>query len=500
MENETAGSRLDQEPSSILNPPSSILQAHLPVIVLITITALVRLLTIGHFGLGVDEAHYVLYGLYPALSYFDHPPLVGWTEWLFTTLLGVGPFAARLPAVLIGAAATAAVYFWLLRIFASRRLAFWGALALNASFLFNALFMMLMPDSLLFLFVIPVMALALRIEAENRTADWLLLGLLLGLSGLSKYTAVLFVAALALYFAWRRRRDLFLTPKMLPAVLLAAALVSPVLIWNLQNDWISFAYQSAHVAGSGGISFNAFFQSVGAQFGAYSPFLFPVAFYGLYRALKAPENRPLFLSGIFGAVIMLFFAYNSLYARALPHWTALFYLLFIPIGTVLLLQKSAAWQKYVRAAVGVSAAITLLLYAELRFAFIPFPDYKSLHRDLYGWDTIMKHAADAISDPAREAAAVTNWSLASRALYYGRPYGINTYLIDSRFDQFDLWQRGAPEGKDLLFITTHDFKKGVSASMKCERVEPAGTFDLLLHGRKVNTIKLTWCRSYEGRP
>lgn len=424
--------------------------------------------------------------------------MVGWTEWLFTALFGVNEFAARLPAVFIGAASSAMVYVWLLRLFDSRPLAFWGAAALNAAFLFNALFMMLMPDTLLFLTIIPVMAVALRIEARNRLADWLLLGLLLGLSGLCKYTAILFVAALLLYFGLQKRWDLLRSPKIVPAVAVALAVISPVLIWNLQNDWISIAFQSAHVSGSGGIKWTAFVQSVGAQFGAYSPLLFPVAFYGLYRALRAGQNRPLFMTGIFGAVLIVFFTYNSLYAKALPHWTSLFYLLFIPIGTAMLLRLGGGWRKYAYAAVGVSGILTLVLFAELRFAFLPFPDYKSVHRDLYGWDEIMRRAAEQITDPRHEAAAVTNWSLASRALYYGRPYGIDTYLIDDRYDQFDLWQQDTPVGKDLLFITTHDFKRDINATMRCEAVEPVDTFDLVLNGRKVNTVRLTYCRHFKG--
>jgi 4-amino-4-deoxy-L-arabinose transferase-like glycosyltransferase len=466
--------------------------------VFLAAVTLLRFAVIGHFGLGVDEAHYVLYGLHPALSYFDHPPLVGWTEWFFTSLFGIDAFAARIPAVLIGAAASILVYFWLLRLFSSKTLALWGIFALNASFLFNALFMMLMPDTLLFVFIIPIMATALRIEAENRTQDWLLLGLLLGLSGLSKYTAVLFVAALLLYFLLRRRWDLFVTPKMLPGILLAAAIVAPVILWNMQNGWISFAFQSAHVTGADHINFNAFVQSTAAQFGAYSPFLFPVAFYGLYRALKARQEPPLFLTGIFGLVIMVFFTYNSFHARALPHWTSLFYLLFIPIGTVMLLQKSRFWRRYAYSAVGISAVVTLVLYAELRLPFIPFPDYKSVHRDLYGWPVIMKHVAAQIGDPANQAAAVTNWSLASRALFYGRPYPFETFLIDRKYDQFDLWQHGKPEGKDLLFITTHDFRTDINASMRCARTENADTFDLTLGGHKVNTVRLVWCRDFRG--
>lgn len=497
MEHKTASSRLSQHASSILPPPSSF-QAHFPIIAFITIISLVRLSVIGHFGLGVDEAHYVLYGLHPALSYFDHPPLVGWTEWLFTTLFGINEFAARLPALLIGAASTAMVYYWLLRIFASIRLALWGAIALNASFLFNALFMMLMPDTLLFMLIIPIMAIALRIEAHNRLGDWLTLGFLLGLAGLSKYTAFLFVVALLIYFALRRRWELFITPKLIPAVLLAAVMVTPVIIWNAQNGWISFAFQSAHVSGGGGVNWNAFAQSLGAQFGAYSPLLFPPAFYGLCTALRSSRNRPLFISGIFGITLMAFFTYNSLYARALPHWTSLFYLLFIPIGTAALLRMSRGWQRYVYAAVGISGAVVLLLYAELRFTFLPFPAYKSAHRDLYGWETIMKRANAQIHHPKREALAVTNWSLASRALYYGRPYPADLYLIDDRYDQFDLWQHGSPKGKDLLFITTHDFKKDITASMRCDSVQEAERFDLTLGGRKVNTVTLTWCRHFKG--
>lgn len=478
--------------------PALMLQGHRPFWILLATVCLIRLLTIGHFGLGVDEAHYVLYGLHPALSYFDHPPLVGWTEKLFTTFLGVNTFAARLPAVLIGAVASIMVYGWLLRIFRSEHGAFWGAAALNAAFLFNALFMMLMPDTLLFLLIIPIMISVIHIETRNRWRDWILLGILLGFSGLSKYTAFLFVIALLIYFVTRRRWDLLREIKMLPAVMIALLIVSPVFIWNAQHAWMSFAFQSAHVSGNGGINPNAFFQSIGAQFGAYSPVLFPVAFYGLLKALRTPANPALFLSGIFGGVILAFFTYNSLYARALPHWTALFYLLFIPIGTAALLEHSRRWRRYIYAAVTLTGLISLLLHAELRFKFLPFPEYKSLHRDLYGWDIIMQKATAKITDPTRQAIALTNWSLASRALYYGRSYPVDIFLIDTRHDQFDLWQKGTPTGRDLLFIATHDFHKAIKASMQCERVEAAGTFDLELNNRKVNTVTLTWCRRFGG--
>ena len=54
----------------------------------VALAALVLLhLAVGaSLGLSVDEAHYLLYALHPALSYFDHPPMVGWLQWPMVSL------------------------------------------------------------------------------------------------------------------------------------------------------------------------------------------------------------------------------------------------------------------------------------------------------------------------------------------------------------------------------------------------------------------------------
>jgi hypothetical protein len=59
----------------------------------------VRLIVAPTFGIGTDEAHYVLYAKFLDLSYFDHPPLVGWTQALFYYTFGTNEFLVRLPAL-----------------------------------------------------------------------------------------------------------------------------------------------------------------------------------------------------------------------------------------------------------------------------------------------------------------------------------------------------------------------------------------------------------------
>ncbi|HPF13815.1 MAG: glycosyltransferase family 39 protein [Planctomycetes bacterium] len=457
-----------------------------------------RLWIQGHFGLGVDEAHYALYGMLPDWSYFDHPPLVGWVEALSIRLLGPTNLGIRLPAILIGFVASWLCYGWLLLLWNDRRMAFVGVAALSASPLFGALFLMLLPDTLLCLWIVPILWYVLRVEARGRWSDWAGLGILLGLAGLSKYTSILFPVAIGVYLVVRGRWDRILTPKALVGVLLAAALASPVAIWNYQHDWASFAYQGDHVSGSRTLHLNKFLQSLAAQVGAYSPLLYPVAIFGWIQALRQRSQPAMLLTAIYGAVIFLFFAAGSFMARALPHWTSPFFLLFVPIGAGELFRRSLAWKRYTVVAISLSGLLTAAVHAELRYRFVPFPDYRSLQRDIYGFQEAVARAAQLIRDPEHEALAVAQWTLASRAMFYGRLLGIPVYLVDQRKDQFDLWQSEPAPGTDLLFLSNHDEPFDVAARIECDAVELAEEWDVKVGSHIVDTYRLVWCRNFRG--
>ena len=470
---------------------------HRPLYLFITFVAVLRLFLSLHVGLGVDEAHYVLYGINLDWSYFDHPPLGGWSDAFFTSIFGVNEFGARFGAIVIGFFTSIFVYKLIYDIDKNSKTAFIALLALHASFLFNALFIMLLPDTFLFLLVIPIIWSVIALEKNPSLKNWLLLAVLLGIGGLAKYTAVLFVVPILLYVIIKKRWNLIFTFKIFPAIFIALLLISPVIYWNILHHWISFSYQSDHVVGSAHISWSSIISSIGAQFGAYNPLLFPVAFYGLYKALRS-KNDTLFLSALFGLVLISFFTYASLYKPALPHWSALFYLLFIPIGSYYVLELSKGYKKALHVSITFGLLLSAIAYAELGFKFIPQPDYQSLHRDIYGWDTIMKEANSLIKDDTKEALAVMNWTLASRAMFYNHPYKSTVFLIDDRYDQFDLWQKGSPLGKDLIIIDTHFFHKDINTTMKCDAISKDKSFDIMLNNHKVNTINLLTCKNFQG--
>ena len=53
---------------------------------LIAGSALIRLICAFNLGLGNDEAYHFLYAAHPALSYYDHPPMMAWVEMAGLTL------------------------------------------------------------------------------------------------------------------------------------------------------------------------------------------------------------------------------------------------------------------------------------------------------------------------------------------------------------------------------------------------------------------------------
>ncbi|MDP3301760.1 MAG: glycosyltransferase family 39 protein [Sulfuricurvum sp.] len=455
------------------------------VIVLLT---LLRLATAPFFGYGVDEAHYVLYAQHLALSYFDHPPLVGWVHYLFS-FIGHNEFLARVPAIALGAL-NSYLFYGLLKD-KNKSAAFWAVIALNASFVLDVLFLTLMPDSLLISGMLLLIYIVKLLESNNSILNYLLLGIVLGIMGLSKYTAILFVPGIAGYSIWVRRWDLLLTPKILYTFFFALIAISPVLIWNIDNDFSSFTYQASHVVGNEFGNFKNFFLSLTRQFGAYNPFLFLIAFYGLYKAYRSNDFK---LEISLGITILLFMFFSQYRFVALPHWISPFFTLFIPIGTYYFYLNQPKGTKII---VSISLILTIIIHLELIAKLGTFPNFNSPFRDIAGWENATKQASNELVhlNNKNAALAVTHWNLASRAIIYSSH---DVFLIDDRKDQFDLWEKTQPIGKDLLFINPHTYHKDINSSYKCDSTVKIGEYNATLNGGIVDVFSYELCKNFTG--
>ena len=219
------------------------------------VSILLRLLYLGVPELLFEEAYYWNYAQHLDIGYLDHPLMVAWIIRAFTGLLGNGEFAVRLGAFLCWL--LTAWFSWRLTLEIFGKAAAYRALALVAAlpvYFFFGLFMS--PDAPLAACWAAAIYFMHRIVAGSDRRAWLWLGVALGLGMSSKYTIALLAAAIALFvLVDRESRTWLRRPEPYIGALIALALFSPAIIWNWQQDWASFAFQS-HDRLAGNFSFS----------------------------------------------------------------------------------------------------------------------------------------------------------------------------------------------------------------------------------------------------
>jgi 4-amino-4-deoxy-L-arabinose transferase-like glycosyltransferase len=286
-----------------------------------------RLVFAFTFGLGVDESYTIAISRRLSLSYFDHPPLHLWIAH-FAALATGENVGARVPFVALFFATGWIFYRFASELFGSRA-ALIGLFALNATpFFFASAGAWIVPDGpLLFgLTVAAFGATRLFFRQPDKVPIWrlwLLIGLGLGLAGLSKYTAVLIAGGLAAFVALSPKQRRWLEhPAPYVAAGVALAMVIPVVVWNARHGWASFAFQGERGMPGGGLRPAQFLTMVLGEIAFLSPWIFAPLAAGLADAFRhRRDERHLFLLCLSLPPIVLFTLTPLWGGRGQPHWT-----------------------------------------------------------------------------------------------------------------------------------------------------------------------------------
>ncbi|MGH6672377.1 MAG: ArnT family glycosyltransferase [Xanthobacteraceae bacterium] len=297
-----------------------------------------RLILAGTLGLGVDESYGIGVSHDLELSYFDHPPLNYWITHAFIPLLGDGR-ALRLPFIALFAATNWFLYLFTKHLFGAVAGA-WAVLALNLALFFTVAGGWILPDGPLMLgLVTAAYTLARGLFPAGTPPSpwrtWLGAGFWIGLAGLSKYHAVLFVAGLLLYFVSAPgRRKILLHPAPWAGAALALAMVTPVLVWNVEHHWVSFLYQGGRADAYGGFpKIGQFFANLGGQILWMAPWVFGPMVVAAYFAVRAGRgaDRSWYCLCLGMPTILLFTLVPLWGGRGLPHWQMPGWLMLFPV-------------------------------------------------------------------------------------------------------------------------------------------------------------------------
>lgn len=478
---------------------------------LLAVVLLIHFCMGAFVGLSVDEAHYALYAVHPALSYFDHPPLVGWVQWPLVALNAPTAVLRLVPELLwLGTAVLVHALAERLQgdeasadrgAGAGGNAGFWAVLTLALAPLLHVLGIGLLPDTLLMFFMVALMWLTRELmdaSALQRPWLWVALGVALGLAGLSKYTAILAAVAVALCLIMAHGMRVLRTPWLWLAVLIALVLVTPVAVWNYQNHWISFTYQAEHGAG-GGWQVQHLLRFLLTQLLVYGPLLLWGWVGGLQKSLR-----------LFFVVPFVVMAALSGGGTSLPHWTAPAWVALAPFAGIALARTWRQGRRAVVLALGIAQGVVSVgLLGLMLTAGVPFVTSVSGQgntqapsnpfADLHGWDAAGARARALAAQQGLSSVSVQNWTLASRLGWYARPLPV--HVLEDRFDQFDLWAGDLqPEGNTLLVDWSqlaYEVPLGVHGFSDCRLLD---TQDVHRLGATIATFRFYACSNWSGDP
>jgi 4-amino-4-deoxy-L-arabinose transferase-like glycosyltransferase len=254
-------------------------------IFIIAVIAAARAAFAALVELRTDEAYYWTWSKEAVLSFLDHPPMIAWFVRAGTAVFGDTQFGARAGGLLALAGMQLLLADIVRRRTHSLAPMLFALLAPEAAVYYGLMMVLVAPDVPLVLFLTAMLWALIRLDESRNPRWWLLAGACGGLALLSKYTAVMFVPAiLAFILVPPKNRLWLLTPWPWLAGAVAFVVFSPVLIWNAQHDWASFAFQFVRLTAERPWSLARFGDFVGLQWGLVGPLLFPLVTAGTAMA------------------------------------------------------------------------------------------------------------------------------------------------------------------------------------------------------------------------
>lgn len=519
------------------------------VLILMAVSAVVRALCAALIEFGNDEVYYRLYALFPDWSHFDHPGMVGWMIQFFTLNLTVdSELAIRMASIVLGT-----VNIWLMYLVGTeaggdRRIGWYSALlyvsSLYATVICGIFIMPDTPQSTFWLLALLCFLRAFRLrekqamlscgiassyatalpsnaaEGQKPTAEsgseggrtaagrWMLAaGLACGLAFLSKYTSAFLWTGAGLYIIFHDRRW-FRRWELYAAAALTVVCMLPVLVWNMQNDFISFTFHTGRVVSEHQLHPEFFGREIAGEFFYNNPVLFVLTMAAVVlfmrRRLDFDRRTGAYLLWTALPLILIFWIVS--WQRAtLPHWSGPAFVTLMPMAAAAVFRMGRRSGRWVKAAVGFTAVLLPLAVLEIRTGIVPLDRHTEYDRmgkddftlDMYGWDQLAEEFAALREEAVADGKASVDdpvfsyrWFPAAHTDYYvTSPLGVRLLCIGPmedihKYSWINRDRGGLLQGQNGWFITSsRDYRD--PASMPFRAVKDCDTVQVMRGGKHV---------------
>ena len=388
---------------------------------------LLRLAVAARVPLAPDEAYYFLWSQHLQAGYLDHPPMVAYWIRAGTMLLGNTPLGIRLLGPIAAALGSLLVWDAGEQLFPHRQAGLIAAALLNATLMVGTGAILITPDAPLLFFWTAGLAALARLITSGNPRWWLAVGLAAGLALLSKYTAVLFIAAVFIWLLTSPEgRATLRTPWPWGAMLLAGLIFAPDIAWNASHHWASFLKQggrefifpASQPAGNGlvvpsvpqpyfppkpslagviprPLQFLGEFWA--GQLALFTPVIFFLVAGGLWKLRLSPAPAASLLVWI-TLVPGVVFLEHVLSDRVQANWLAVLYPSACLAAAAL---PMATLRRWLKPALATGFFLTAIAYAQALTHFLPLPPRSDPSAvQLAGWPDLAAAAANLTPTPA----------------------------------------------------------------------------------------------------
>lgn len=428
--------------------------------------------------LAPDEAHYWDWSRHLDWSYYSKGPLVAYliragclvAESWSLELTGNAMFAVRLPAVLCGALLLLSLYVLTVQVYGQERLAT-AVVALALTLPIIAAGSSLMTIDAPFA-ACWGWALVLGHQAIFRRSAWAwpLAGLVVGIGILAKYTMVLWVPSVALFLGTSPEyRRLLFRPGFWVMSGIGALCCMPIVIWNINHDWVSLKHVGNHADQGKGFQVLGPLVFLGTQCALLLVFWFVYWLSAMWAHRPGVEANPRvrYLWWLSAPMFIFFLLFSFRNGGGEPNWPVMAYLSGLVLTAAWLqerLQTTLPRQRRLTAG-GIAGAcllglvlILLMHHSEWVLPSLePFVEPPNPVSPLRQWDPTcrLRGWRDLASEVDRVRAEVrqregrepvlvgTGWNLPGELAFYceGRPrvHTVGPALGD-RCSQYDFWR------------------------------------------------------------
>jgi dolichol-phosphate mannosyltransferase len=441
---------------------------------LIAYAFVLRLVYAGTVEMMPEETYYWNYARHLDFGYLDHPPMVAWLIRVATAVFGQTEFGVRAGALLCGAITSIFVYKLTRNLFGAA--AALAALLLTQALPFFFLSGLLMtPDAPLVAAWAGSLYFLERALIGNQSRAWWFAGVCLGLGMISKYSIALLGPVVVIFMLWdARSRRWWRRSEPYVGALIALAIFSPVIIWNAQHEWASFAFQTSRRLAE--TPQFALHKLIGSMMVLITPtgFLAVIAALLSLRAGQllgpdAPRRRLITLAVLIPVTV---FAIFSLRHEVKLDWTGAPWTAALPAMAFLMADRDlrlGRFAKWIRAAWMPTIIFMLVIYgAGLQYLVLGLPGVgydKHIEAVPVGWRDLSAHVIGTANEHREEAGSnllivgMDRYAIASELAFYGgarTAKGLetaNSHLFGGMGLMYGRWlPPKAQDGRNLLLV------------------------------------------------